>query len=123
MDCTSVFLRISGQEQYVIFMINKENHGEKNFILLNLKQLASVVWWCWWVVCVTQQKTVAFSVYTNTKVCSGCPKHYAFRHQQSHSVAVPNLLFGHNYRGFVRAFRMKKTGGGGGGQSPPNNKD
>ena len=72
MDCTSVFLRISGQEQYVIFMINKENHGEKNFILLNLKQLASVVWWCWWVVCV----------------------------------------FGHNYKGFVRAFRMKKIRGG-----------
>ena len=32
MDCTNVFLRNSGQEQYVIFMINKENHGEKNFI-------------------------------------------------------------------------------------------
>ena len=39
----------------------------------------------------------------------GCPKHYAFRHQQSHSVALPNLLFGHNYMGFVGTFRMKKT--------------
>ena len=36
------------------------------------------------------------------RVCipTGFPKNY-FRHQQSHSVALPNLFSGHNNRGFV----------------------
>ena len=38
-----------------------------------------------------------------------------FWHQQNHSVVLPNLLFGHNYRGFVEAIEWepsewKKTG-------------
>ena len=47
-------------------------------------------------------KPVVFN-FSETNVYSGCLKHYAFRHQQSHSAALPNLLFGYNYRGFVGA--------------------
>ena len=40
---------------------------------------------------------------TRQKIESQSPKQSTFRHQQSHSVALPNLLFGHNYSGFVGA--------------------
>ena len=39
---------------------------------------------------------------------SGCPKHY-FPHQQSYSVALSNLLFGHNYRGFLGAIEWEPS--------------
>ena len=40
---------------------------------------------------------------TRQKIESQSPKQSTFRHQQSHSVALPNLFFGHNYSGFVGA--------------------
>ena len=32
-----------------------------------------------------------------------------FWHQQNHSVVLPNLLFGHNYRGFVEAIEWEPS--------------
>ena len=44
----------------------------------------------------------------------GFQKNY-FRHQQSHSVALPELLFGHNYWGFKGAIEWDGKNGTGGG--------
>ena len=56
---------LSGQEQCVVFMKNKENHGEKNLILLinHLEYCVALVWWC---LCARQLgKNSGFHCYTN----------------------------------------------------------
>ena len=80
-------------------MKNKENHGEKQFYneAFNISSSVSI-----YLVDVERSDGVQCCGTTCKKIDSQTYVIlHAFRHQQSDLVALPILLFGHNYRGFV----------------------
>ena len=81
-------------------MKNKENHGEKELYIVVFKHVI-------YPQCQNGVRVVEFrctvtghKIPSQTSVTLGV-LNTAYRYQQSHSVALPKLLFGHNYRGFV----------------------
>ena len=89
-------------------MKNKENHGEKQFYneAFNISSSLSVdlagvevEWRC---VLGHDLQKIDSQTFVNL---------HGFRHQQSDSVALPKLLFGHNYRGSGASFQILLGGG------------